>query len=116
MDCEKEMLEVLNQCGEAAVFYSGLNIVRANENFAGIFGKTADQCEGISILDLCHNESTERIRDNIQRRKSGDHNVPIHYQAKFVTPDNPEQILSLTVLKLRKLKNILVIVRKKAEE
>ncbi|MBD3178722.1 MAG: hypothetical protein GF417_03470 [Candidatus Latescibacteria bacterium] len=67
----------------------------------------------MSILSICPNASTEKIRDFIHRRKTGDPNVPVHYQAKFVTPSDPEVKLSLTVLKLRGAKKaILVIVRK----
>ncbi|MGM0485094.1 MAG: PAS domain S-box protein [Candidatus Krumholzibacteriota bacterium] len=115
MDCKERLLEVLDECGEAAVFYHDMNITAANERFARLFGKTAEECEGLSILDICHNDSTERIKDNIHRRKLGDHNVPMHYEAKFVTPDNPELSLVLTVLKLKKARDgILVIVREKA--
>ncbi|MBD3178719.1 MAG: hypothetical protein GF417_03455 [Candidatus Latescibacteria bacterium] len=113
MDCRKRMLEALNECGEAALFYSGMNILEVNELFAEMFEKTVAECSGMSILSICHNESTEKIRDFIHRRKTGDPNVPIHYQAKFVTPSDPEVTLSLTVLKLRDVKKaVLVIVRK----
>ena len=117
MDCKEKMLEALNECGEAAVFYRGTNITAANEKFARIFHKTVEECEGMSILNICHNDSTERIKDNIHRRKIGDHTVPMHYEAKFVSPDNPELVLVLTVLRLKNVKDaFLVIVREKAGE
>lgn len=117
MDCKEKMLEVLNGCGEAAVFYRDTNIIAANENFAGIFDRTVEECEGLSILEICHNDSTERIKDNIHRRKIGDHTVPMHYDAKFVSPDNPELHLALTVLRLKNVKDaFLVIVREKQDQ
>jgi len=114
MDCMKNMLEVLDECGEAAVFYHGVEIIAANRRFAEMFGLPAEECEGLSILEICHNESTEMIKDNIHRREHGDPDVPIHYEAKFRTPDDPEVDLVLTVLKLKNIKEgILVLVSKK---
>lgn len=114
MDCKEKMLEVLDECGEAAVFYHGTSITAANSRFAEIFEVEAEECEGLSILEICHNDSTEMIKDNIHRREHGDINLPISYDAKFRTPSDPEITLSLVILKLKNIEDgFLVIVRKK---
>jgi PAS domain S-box-containing protein len=111
MDCGKRLLDVLQDCGEATILYRGKKILKANENFAALFGRTVEECEGLPILELCHNESIEMIQDYIRRRALGDRTLPSSYEAEFRTPSNPKVTMNVTVLKVKSVEGALVIIR-----
>ncbi|HUV36911.1 MAG TPA: PAS domain-containing protein [Patescibacteria group bacterium] len=113
MDCRQNLLDAFQACGEAAVLYRGQNILMANENFASLFGRTVDECAGLPILEICHNESIEMIQDYIRRRALGNHDLPSSYEATFRTPSEPKTIMHLTVVKLRNVEGALVLFNKK---
>ena len=113
MDCKQNLLEAFQACGEAAILYRGQNILMANENFASLFERTVDECAGLPILEICHNESIEMIQDYIRRRAHGDHDLPSSYEAAFRTPGDPKVTMHLTVVKLRNVDGALVIFHKK---
>ena len=113
MDCAQKLLDAFQACGEAAVMYRGQNILMANENFAALFERSAEECNGLSIIDICHNESIEMIQDYIRRRALGDHDLPSMYEAAFRTPSEPKVIMHLTVVKLKAAEGALLLFRKK---
>jgi PAS domain-containing protein len=113
MDKRQKLLNALQEIGEAAVLYGGQKIVMANENFASLFERTAQECAGLQILEICHNESIEMIQDYIRRRALGDMDLPSSYEAAFRTPSNPRVIMHLTVVKLRNVDEMLVLFYKK---
>lgn len=111
MDCMVKLLAALAECGEAAMVYRGHRIVWANGPFAALFERTVDECEGLEIVELCHNESIEMIRDFMHRRALGDQDVPCTYSAAFRTASKQRMMLTLTVVKLAKMHDsVLVIV------
>jgi hypothetical protein len=112
MDCGEKLLEAFQACGEAAILYKGKKIQRANGNFASLFERTVDECAGLPILEICHNESIEMIQDYIRRRALGDRDTPSFYEAAFRTPSDPRVMMSVTVLKLKELEGAVVMVRK----
>ncbi len=114
MDCKQNLLDAFQACGEAATLYRGQNILMANENFASLFERTARECAGLPILEICHNESIEMIQDYIHRRALGEHDLPSSYEAAFRTPSEPKVIMHLTVVKLRNIEEVLVLLHKKA--
>lgn len=93
------MLEALEECGKIAAFYKGQSILMANNLFADMFDRDIEECRGLSIIEICHEESLEMIRDYIRRREYGDHDVPTTYAASFVTPQNIRLNLLVTVIK-----------------
>ncbi|UCF06256.1 MAG: response regulator [bacterium] len=97
----KRLLEALEACGKIAAFYKGQNILMANNLFADLFERDIEECRGLSILEICHEESIDMIRDYIHRREFGDHNVPSTYVASFTTPRNIRLDLVITVVKTR---------------
>lgn len=113
MDCKQNLLNAFQACGEAAILYRGQNIVMANENFAALFERTVDECAGLAILEICHNESIEMIQDYIRRRALGDHDLPSMYEASFRTPSESKITMHLTVVKLRSIEEVLVLFNKK---
>lgn len=113
MDCGDKLLDAFQACGEAAALYRGRNIQRANENFASLFEHTVDECVGLPIINVCHNESIEMIQDYIRRRALDDRDLPSSYDAAFRTPSVPRIIMNVTVLKLSGLDGALVMIRKK---
>ena len=112
MGCMDKLLEAAGECGEAAVVYRGHRIVAANGPFAALFERTVEECAGLEIVELCHNESIERIRDFLHRRAHGDPDVPCSYSAAFRTASRPKMMLTLTVIKLAKMHDaVLIFVR-----
>lgn len=113
MDCRTSLLDALQEVGEPAAFYKGQDIIMANELFAGIFKRTVDECVDLPINDICHESSIDMIQDFIKRRHIGDPNLPTTYSAKFVTVENDELNLTLTVIVTNNTGGaILVIVKK----
>jgi len=112
MDCMKKLLDALAECGEAAMVYRGHRVVWANGPFAALFERSIEECEGLEIVELCSNESIEMIRDFMHRRALGDPDVPCTYSAVFRTASRPKMMLTLTVIKLAKMHDaVLVMVR-----
>lgn len=112
MDCMQTLLDALAECGEAATIYRGDRIVSANEPFAALFERTVEECEGLEIVELCHNDSIEMIRDFMHRRALGDPDVPCSYGASFQTKGGKKIALTLTAVKLARMHDaVLVIVR-----
>lgn len=108
----KRLLDVLDDCEEAAAFYKGRNLLLVNERFADIFGRSVDECEGLPIMEICHNDSIEMIGDYIHRRAANDPTVPSVYEAAFRTPDNPKLMLMVNVLEIKKTDGaVLVLLR-----
>lgn len=95
----ERMLGSLEECGKIAVFYKGQSILLANNLFADLFDRDIEECRGLSIFEICHEESLDMIRDYIRRREYGDHGVPTTYAASFVTPQNIRLDLMVTIIK-----------------
>ena len=113
MECWEKLLAAFQDCGEAAILYRGKNILMANENFAKLFERTIDECAGLPILEICHNESIEMIQDYIRRRALGERDLPSSYEAAFRTTSDPRVIMHLTVVKMRNVEGALVLFHKK---
>jgi len=97
----EKLLDALADCGEAAVFYKTQTILLANRLFADLFERNPDQCEGLPIVEICHEESIEMIRDFMRRRAHGDHDVPTTYAASFRTAHDPKLNLRVTVIRTK---------------
>lgn len=95
----ERLLKSLEECGKIAAFYKGQNILMANSLFADLFDRDIEECRGLSIMEICHEESLDMIRDYIRRREYGDLGVPTTYAASFVTPGNIRLDLMVTVIK-----------------
>jgi len=100
MGCMEKLLEALDDCGEAALFYKGTSILMANGRFAEMFGRSEEECSGMEILEICHNESIEMIRDFMHRRAVGDPGLPSAYEAFFRTPERPRVSMRLNVIRI----------------
>jgi PAS domain-containing protein len=113
MDKLKMLLEAFAGCGEAAAVYKGQSFNHANDLFAGIFERDQAEFEGLPILDVCHEESIEMIRDFMHRRTIEDHGVPINYSSTFITSKREKIELNVIAIKLKQADdNVLLIVRK----
>lgn len=99
MTCMENLLDALADCGEAAIFYKKQTIVLANRLFADLFERDQDECKGLPIVEICHEESIEMIRDFMKRRAHGDHDVPTTYPALFRTAHDPKLNLRITVIR-----------------
>lgn len=99
MTCMENLLDALADCGEAAIFYKGKNIVLANRLFADLFERDPGKCKGLQIMEICHEDSIEMIRDFTRRRDHGDHDIPTTYTASFRTAHNPKFNLRITVIR-----------------
>ena len=95
----KRLLESLEACGKIAAFYKGQNILMANNFFADMFDIDIEGCRGLSIVEICHEESLDMIRDYIHRREHGDRNIPSTFVASFRTPRNIRLDMVITVIK-----------------
>lgn len=113
MENLRNLLDAFAKCGEAAAMYRGQNFVMVNDLFAEIFEREPEVFEELPILDVCHNESIEMIRDFMHRRTVENHGVPTAYTCSFITPDQKKIVLNVIAIKLRKANDaVLVIVRK----
>ena len=97
----EKLLDALADCGEAAVFYKNQTILHANRLFADLFERDPDQCMDLPIVEICHEESIEMIRDFMRRRAHGDHDVPTTYPASFRTAHDPKLNLRVTVIRTK---------------
>ncbi len=113
MDNLQKLLDAFAGCGEAAATYKGQSFTGVNELFARIFERKLGEFEGLPILDVCHNDSIEMIRDFMHRRAIEDHGVPINYTCTFITSGREKIELDVIAIKLRQADdNVLIIVRK----
>ena len=107
-----QLLEAFSGCGEAAAVYKGQSFNHANNLFAEIFEREQAEFEGLPILDVCHEESIEMIRDFMHRRAIEDHGVPINYSSTFITSKREKIELNVIAIKLKQAdENVLLIVR-----
>ena len=114
MNCKKNLLDALEECGEAAAFYEGQHFLMANSLFAGLFERGREDFEGLPIVQICHNESIEMIQDFIRRRAHEDIGVPTVYECAVTAPGNPKFYVKVIALKMKKGEgSVLVIVREK---
>jgi CheY-like chemotaxis protein len=104
----ERLLEALEACGKIAAFYKGQNILMANSLFADLFGRDIEECRGLSILEICHEESLDMIRDYVRRREYGDHGVPTTFAASFVTPHTIRLDLVITVISTKNTRGALL--------
>ncbi len=113
MDNLIRLIEAFAGCGEAAAVYKGQSFNHANSLFASIFERDQTEFEGLPIIDVCHEESIEMIRDFMHRRALEDHGVPINYSSAFITSKREKIELNVIAIKLKQADdNILLIVRK----
>jgi len=113
MDDLERLLDAFAGCGEAAATYKGQSFTHVNDLFAGTFGREPAEFEGLSILEVCHNDSIDMIRDFMHRRAIEDHGVPINYTSAFITSKQEKIMLNVIAIKLNQADdNVLLIVRK----
>lgn len=113
MDDLKRLLEALAGCGEAAAIYKEQSFIDVNDLFAEIFERERGELEGLPILDVCHNDSIDMIRDFMHRRTIENHGVPTNYTSAFVTGKQEKIMLNVIAIKLKHADdNVLLIVRK----
>jgi hypothetical protein len=109
------LLQGLEEFEEPAAYYKGNRIVQANQKFADLFERDIAEFNDLPIIDICHNESIEMIRDFIKRRAHRDVDVPMHYEAAFRTTNRPRVIMTVDVLKLHNTEGaVLAILHEKA--
>jgi len=113
MDDLKRLLEAFAGCGEAAAIYKGQIFLHVNDLFAQIFEREPVDFEGLPILDVCHNESIDMIRDFMHRRAIENHGVPTNYTCAFITGKQEKIMLNVIAIRLKQADdNVLLIVRK----
>ena len=84
-----------------------------NDLFAQTFERDAAEFDGLPLLDVCHNDSIEMIRDFMHRRAIEDHGVPINYSSAFITGGGEKIMLNVIAIRMKQADdNILLIVRK----
>ena len=110
MSNKERLLDALDDCGEAAVFYKGKNIVMGNKLFSELFGIKQDKCKGLPIIGILHEESIEMVNDFIRRRSHGDPDLPAAYTAEFRTENDSRLPLQLTVVKTSKTDGALLVI------
>ena len=98
--CVDMLLQGLEEFDEPAAYYKGNRIVQTNQKFADLFERDIAEFNNLPIIDICHNESIEMIRDFIRRRAHHDVDVPMHYEAAFRTKTRPKVMMTVDVLKL----------------
>ncbi len=98
--CVDMLLQGLEEFDEPAAYYKGNRIVQTNQKFADLFERDIAEFNNLPIIDICHNESIEMIRDFIRRRAHNDVDVPTHYEAAFRTKTRPKVMMTVDVLKL----------------
>jgi PAS domain-containing protein len=113
IDNLKMLLAAFAECGEAAAIYKGQCFVGVNDLFARIFERKSAEFEGLPILDVCHNDSIDMIRDFMHRRVYENHGVPNNYTCAFVTGKQDKIMLNVIAIRLKQADdNVLLIVRK----
>ena len=114
MDNMEKLLDAMADCGEAAIFYKGKNILKANRLFAEMFEIEQEKCRDLPIVGLLHEGSIEMIQDFIRRRAHGDTEVPAVYVADFRTESEPRMPVQLTVVKTSATEGAVLVILKKA--
>lgn len=99
MNNMEKLLDALADCGEAALFYKGKNVLMANRLFSEIFEIEQEKCKGLPIMGILHEESIEMVTDFIRRRSHGDPTLPAAYTAEFRTKNEARVPLQLTIVK-----------------
>jgi len=94
------LLQGLEEFDEPAAYYKGNRIVQANQKFADLFERDIAEFNDLPIIDICHNESIEMVRDFIKRRAHRDVDLPRHYEAAFRTSSRPRVMMTVDVLRL----------------
>jgi PAS domain-containing protein len=113
MENLKKLVDAFGECGEAAAIYRGQNFLMVNDLFAGIFERKPETFEDLPILEVCHNDSIEMIRDFMHRRAIEDHGVPTSYSSAFITANQTKIVLNVIAIRLKKAEDsVLIIVRK----
>ena len=113
MDDLKKLIGAFNELGEAAAVYKNQEFIAVNDLFAEIFEREVEAFDGLPLLEICHNESIEMIRDFMHRRTIENHGVPMNYTCAFMTPNQAKLMLNVIAIKLKKTDaGVLVIVRK----
>ena len=110
----EKLLDALDDCGEAAIFYKGKKIILANRLFSELLEIEQEKCAGLPIVNLLHEESIEMIQDFIRRRAHGDTEVPAAYVAYFRTKSETRVPLQLTVVKTSATDGALLVILKRA--
>ena len=114
MDKMEKLLDALADCGEAALFYKGKNVLMANRLFSEMFELDMEKCRNLPIIEILHEESIEMITDFIRRRAHGDTALPAVYTADFRTKSIPKLPLQLTVVKTSDTEKALLVILQKA--
>lgn len=109
----EKLLDALDECGEAAVFYKGKNVLLANRLFSEMFEIEQDKCKGLPIMGILHEESIEMVTDFIRRRVHGDPTIPAAYTADFRTKNESKVPLQLTVVKTSNTDGALLVILQK---
>lgn len=113
MERLKKLIDAFNDLNEAAAVYKNQKFTVVNDLFAEIFEREVDALEGLPLLEICHNESIEMIRDFMHRRTVENHGVPMNYKCAFVSPSQPRLMLNVIAIRLMDAEDgVLVIVRK----
>ena len=111
----EKLLDALDDCGEAALFYKGKNVLIANKLFSEIFEIEQDKCKGQPIMGILHEESIEMVTDFIRRMSHGDPTHPAAYTADFRTKSDSRVPLQLTVVKTSKTDGALLVIIQKVQ-
>jgi len=106
----KRMLDSFAEFGVAAMFYKGDEILMANEPLAELLDRTVDECNGLPIMEICHEESISMIQDFVRRRARGDRDLPVSYFAKFFAPEKGELELRCIVVKMKKSNGAFLVI------
>ncbi len=114
MTSMEKLLDALDDCGEAAVFYKGKNIMMANRLFSEMFEIEQEKCKGLPIIGILHEESIEMVTDFIRRRSHGDPTLPAAYTADFRTKSESRVPLQLTIVKTSNTEGALLVIIQKA--
>ena len=114
MDNAKRLIEAFAGCGEAAAMYKGESFILVNDLFAQVFEREPAEFEGLPILDVCHNDSIDMIRDFIHRRAIENHGVPTSYTCAFITSKQKKIKLNVIAVKLNKADDSVLLIVKEA--
>jgi hypothetical protein len=114
MNSMEKLLEAMDECGEAAVFYKGKKVLMANKRFAEMFEIDLEKCKGLPIVDILHEGSIEMISDFIRRRSVGDRDVPAAYTADFRSASTPKLPIQLTVIRTSETDGAVFVVLQRA--
>jgi PAS domain-containing protein len=113
MEKMQRLVEAFDELSEAAAVYKHQKFAVVNDLFAEIFEQNKEDLADMPVLEVCHNESIEMIRDFMQRRAIENHGVPMNYTCAFRTPNQPKIMLNVIAIRLKNADDgVLVIVRR----